>query len=47
MVHAGSLNGLDDTTALLRLQALRLARSLALLPETAAALALLVFGGRS
>lgn len=46
-VHAGSLNGVDDTTALRCLQASRLARLLALLPDTAAALAFLVFGGRS
>lgn len=46
-VHAGSLNAFDDTTALARLQASRLVRGLALLPDTVAALACLVFGGRS
>lgn len=45
--RAGRSITIDDTTALRRLQASRLARSLALLPDTAAALALLVFGGRA
>lgn len=44
---ADNSNGPDDTTALARLQASRLMRGLALLPDTAAALACLVFGGRS
>lgn len=46
-VHAGSLNSFDDTTALARLQTSTLARTLALLPDTAAALACLVYGGAS
>ena len=43
-VQAGSLNGLDDTTTLRRIQASTLARTLALLPDTTGALALLVYG---
>lgn len=43
-VHAGSLNDFEDTTALLRFQASKLAHALALMPDTASALALLAFG---
>lgn len=46
-VQACGSNSPDDTTALRRFQAASLARALALLPDTAAALACLVFGGRS
>ncbi len=46
-VQACGSNSPDDTTALARLQASRLMRGFALLPDTAAALACLVFGGRS
>lgn len=43
-VHACRLNDLKDTTALARFQAAKLGHALALMPDTAAALALLVFG---
>lgn len=44
-VQACGSNSPGDTTALARLQASYLGRTLALLPDTAAALALLVYGG--
>lgn len=44
-VRMGISNDEEDTTALYRFQATTLARTLTLLPDTAAALALLVYGG--
>lgn len=42
--RAGRSIDFDDTAAIARFQASRLARTLALLPDTAGAVALLVFG---